>query len=305
MSGNELSVYDRFSSPDAYLESLGKAIMHSEMFGCTNASQGKILALECAARKAPPMSLAERYHIIKGKLSMKADAMLADFRTKVGGSHHVNARTPQAAEIQLSRGDETQLFRLTWEEAQQEPFVYLGAESTVVEKLANGKQGDLTIKPKYRTPRSRMQMLWARVVSDGVRAMAPEVVAGYYTPEEVSDFAEGPVNATVIDAAVVAGETTEAATEPEPEPAEPKAVGVRLGGLAEEDAYSASEHDGCGVELAEQIKMAAVKLSIPPAKLKEILARHGAGKISGLPICEAEELLAKLRAKLAEAGCPF
>lgn len=32
-----------------------------------------------------------------------------------------------------------------------------------------------------------MQMLWARVVSDGVRAMAPEVVAGYYTPEELDE----------------------------------------------------------------------------------------------------------------------
>lgn len=31
-------------------------------------------------------------------------------------------------------------------------------------------------------------MLWARITSDGVRAMAPEIVAGVYVPEEIEDF---------------------------------------------------------------------------------------------------------------------
>lgn len=31
-------------------------------------------------------------------------------------------------------------------------------------------------------------MLWARVTSDGVRALCPEIVAGVYTPEEIADF---------------------------------------------------------------------------------------------------------------------
>ena len=33
-------------------------------------------------------------------------------------------------------------------------------------------------------------MLWARVISEAVRTVAPEIVAGTYTPEETHDFAE-------------------------------------------------------------------------------------------------------------------
>ena len=45
-----------------------------------------------------------------------------------------------------------------------------------------------TYKDNWATPRSRMQMLWARVVSDGVRTMAPEICSGIYTPEETADI---------------------------------------------------------------------------------------------------------------------
>ena len=52
------------------------------------------------------------------------------------------------------------------------------------------------LKAKYSTPRARMQMLWARCVSDGVRVVAPECVQGIYTPEETSDFVEVPCTPT-------------------------------------------------------------------------------------------------------------
>ena len=54
--------------------------------------------------------------------------------------------------------------------------------------LARGQTPPL--KAKYSTPRARMQMLWARCVSDGVRVVAPECVQGIYTPEETADFTE-------------------------------------------------------------------------------------------------------------------
>lgn len=183
-----LVVYDQITDPAAFIDKLGDAIFKSGMFGCESAPQGRVLALECAARKAPPLMLAERYHLIKGKLSMKADAMLGDFIAKAGGRHRIVERSESRAAIELTRGGQSQAFELTWEQAQQEPFVYAGMESAVCEKLAAGGNKGLKLKAKYATPRGRMQMLWARVVSDGVRAMAPEIVAGCYTPEEISDF---------------------------------------------------------------------------------------------------------------------
>lgn len=186
--GSEMVVYDRITDPAKFIESMGSDILKSEMFGCQTLAQGRIMALECAARKSPPLMLAERYHLIKGKLSMKADAMIGDFVTRAGGSHRIVERTAERAAVELTRDGQSQTFSLTWEEARAEPFVYHGREADVVEKLANGKVEKLKVKEKYATPRSRMQMLWARVVSDAVRAMAPEIVCGCYTPEEISDF---------------------------------------------------------------------------------------------------------------------
>ena len=40
---------------------------------------------------------------------------------------------------------------------------------------------------RYPTPWQRKKMLWARVISDGVHTMAPEVATGIYTPEELDD----------------------------------------------------------------------------------------------------------------------
>lgn len=182
----EVAVYDRITNVGAFVDQLGQAIYRSAMFGCESPSQGNVLALECMARRQPPLALAERYNVIKGKLSMKADAMLAGFRA-LGGKTKVIKRDEDEACIELRLDGEKERFRFTWEEAQKEPFIYLGKEADVLAKLEAGKPP--AIKPKYATPRSRMQMLWARVVSDAVRTMAPEVCAGTYTPEEHADAA--------------------------------------------------------------------------------------------------------------------
>lgn len=209
------TVYDRAANVADFLVNVGRAIHSSGMFGCDSPSQGYVLALECAARKMPPLTLAERYHLIKGKLSMKAEAMLADFAKE--GSHEIIERSPTRAAIKLVRNRKSHVFELTWEDAVREPFVYEGKEADVIAKLAAGKTGDLKLKPKYATPRARTQMLWARVVSDGVRAMAPEVVAGHYAPEEVADFAD--VDLGSLPAEPVGEEDASDDPQPAPPPA--------------------------------------------------------------------------------------
>ena len=337
---NDLSIYDRFQNPGQFIAEMGKAICLSGMFGVENASQGQVMALECASRHMPPMSLAERYNCIKGKLSMKTDAMLADFHA-LGGRHVIQSRTPEEAVVLLSINGQLQRFSLSWTEAQQEPFIYVGKEEPIARKLQTGKTDGLTIKPKYATPRARMQMLWARVVSDGVRAMAPEVVAGHYTPEEIGDFdgvdaAAGPAAEIVVDVEPVAplikyGDTTahekavldtmqreldrepakaeappaeappvEAA--PLEEPAPPAKSPIVLGGG---DATCVNDSDPCGVDVAEEIIALAKQLAMPIEVLAAINTKHNIHGLSELPFGVATKLLEKLRQKASDADIPF
>jgi hypothetical protein len=253
------------------------------------------------------MTLAERYHIIHGRLSMRADAMLADFRTKCGGAHYVIERTPDVAEIELvmkiGQQSQIQRFRLTWEEARHEPFVYVGKEASIIERIQKGAWKDLMLKPKYATPRSRCQMLWARVVSDGVRAMAPEVVAGYYTPEEIDDGPEGasppakqlPEATPIITGAVV-------------EPSKPSGGGLRLSGEVQPQSLDSSEVrlDGpCSADHADMIRHLGQQLDIPVEAIRGMITRRGKTKLADLTVLEAEDIIRKLERKLREDEVPF
>lgn len=194
-----LSIFDRITDPKETARQLGAAICESKVFGCSNAGQGEVLAWECLVLRIPPLRLAQTYHLIMGKLTMRADAMLAGLVER-GGVYLVKSRTPEAAAIEIDYRGEKQLFSLTWEEAKKEPFAYNELDSDVVKMWAAGDpKKQPTLKTKYSTPRARMQMLWARVVSDGVRTMAPEVNSGRYTPEEFDggDVIEGVATPTV------------------------------------------------------------------------------------------------------------
>jgi len=168
-------VYDRISDPMEFVKNFGTAIYASKMFGCHNPQQGMVFAMACLAEKSNPIAIKRRYHIIGGNLSMRSDAMLAEFRMNHGGTHEIIERTPEAAEIELRKGSQKPYrLRFTWAEAEAEPFVW-----------GKDEKGKKIIKTNYATPRARMQMLWARVASDAVRSYCPEVNAGVYTPEEM------------------------------------------------------------------------------------------------------------------------
>jgi hypothetical protein len=303
----DIIVYDRMEDPGEFVKQMGLAILHSEMFGCTNASQGAVLALECMARRVPPMTLAERYHIIHGRLSMRADAMLSDFRTKCGGSHRIVERTADAAEIELTAAGQSHRFRLTWEDAKGEPFVYVGKESIVLEKIQQGRWKDLMVKAKYATPRARSQMLWARVVSDGVRAMAPEVVAGYYCPEEIDDLPEpaarAPQHAPIVGEIVQSGTPT-----PTPTPTEQPRKGISLSAETQPQSLDSSEVqlDGpCSADHVDMIRHLGQQLKIPVEAIKGMIERRGKSRLVELTILEAENIIRKLERKLREEEIPF
>ena len=298
------AVYDRAADIPAFLTQIGDAIHRSGIFGTEMPSQGQVLALECMSRRLPPLTLAERYHLIKGKLSMKADAMLGDFISS-GGRHRIIERSGSQAAIELTRHGEKQVFKLTWAEAQCEPFVYAGKEADVAEKLASGKTDGLKLKTKYSTPRSRAQMLWARVVSDGVRAMAPEIVAGHYTPEEISDFdccetvvvqppaPSEPASGNGNGQAAASGTST---AEPEPAP-EPAPSAEQESSANDSGAEPPVNSNRATPEQIAEAKQLVGELSVSREKLAATLERLGAAKVSDLSREHCEHLLSLLRAE--------
>lgn len=169
-----IELYSKINDPIKGIKEIGELFAKSGMFGCEKAEQGMVLAMACLTEKLSPLAIKRKYHLQQGELSMRADAMLADFRTIAGGRHKVITRTSEEACVELTLDGNTQRFSFSWDEAKQEPFVW-------------SKDGK-TPKKNWATPRARTQMLWARAVSDGVRTMAPHIVAGSYTPEEIDDF---------------------------------------------------------------------------------------------------------------------
>lgn len=176
------------------LQTLGHILSKSELFGAKTAEQGLAIVAMCQQKRISWMDFMQNFHMIKGTVTKKTDAMLADLH-RMGGSHKVVIRTPDKAECIFKCGESEYTSTVAWEDCLAEPFVYCGGkEDDIITAIANGCKWPngrhLELKPKYRTPRSRMQMLWARCVSDGVRTVAPECCQGVYTPEEASDFLE-------------------------------------------------------------------------------------------------------------------
>lgn len=181
-SPNSLAFYSRISNPMDAAEQMGMWLFKSAMLGVGTKDAGITVALTCLTEKISPMEFTRRYHIIEGRPSMRADYMLARFE-ELGGKKRIINRNPACAEIELEWNGEKTKFSFTWEDAQQEPFV-------------KDKKGN--IKTNYATPRARMQMLWARCVSDAIRTVCPQVNCGTYSPEEVVDMIGG--DSTIIDA---------------------------------------------------------------------------------------------------------
>lgn len=168
----------------ADIATAGELIAQSGLCGAKNPAEGFIVALTCQQRGIDIITFKETYHVMMGTIAKRADAMLADF-LRGGGKHHIVERSAVRAAIELINATGTvHTFALTWDEACAEPFVYAGSPDTAAAQLKK-PMAERQLKPKYASPRSRMQMLWARVVSDGVRAVDPRANQGSYTPEEM------------------------------------------------------------------------------------------------------------------------
>ena len=151
--------------PVSDIEKMATAIANSKLFGIQTAEQAMSLMLVAQAEGLHPATAARDYHIVQGRPTLKADAMLARYLAsggKVEWHDHTDAKV--AATFSHPAGGS---LKIEWD----------------MERAKKAGLGGKDMWTKY--PR---QMLRARVISEGVRATNPSVAIGIYTPEEVQDF---------------------------------------------------------------------------------------------------------------------
>jgi len=166
-SDSSSEMYSKIQDPITAIEKMGEWIASSGMLGCTKVEQGKLIAWQCAAERKTPFDFKREYHIINGSLSMRSDAMLAGYRARGGKVLWKQFDSRAAIALWTYDGNSCEI-SFTTEDA----------------KLA----GLLPAKPGSGWAKDPSAMLRARCISKAVRMLAPEVVAGIYTPEETEDF---------------------------------------------------------------------------------------------------------------------
>jgi hypothetical protein len=151
------------------IERMAMAVAKSNLFGVRTPDQAMALMLISQAEGMHPAIAARDYHVINGKPTLKADAMLARFQ-QAGGTVKWSEYTDTAvcAVVSHPAGGSVEI---TW-------------------TIAMAEKAGLTKNPTWRQyPR---QMLRARVISEGIRTVFPGVAVGVYTPEEAEDFDKKP-----------------------------------------------------------------------------------------------------------------
>ena len=294
MASQELEVYDKITDPMAAVKQLGGAIAKSRMFGCENEAQGEVLAMECMSQRIPPLTLARKYHLIFNRLSQKADDMHSEFLAG-GGKSEIVERSAEKCSVRLSAGGQAREFSLTWAEAQQEPFVYEGKESEILKLLAKGEKPSL--KAKYQTPRSRMQMLWARVISDGIRALDPRVNRGCYTPEEIVDISES--DNRTGNAPTNASMTAEEAMQHAATAAKKHFAATEDGSPIDAEYTVVESPAPCTAEQRDRIHELSGRLDLTDEQRQRMLEKRNAARLRDLTTDQAGELIEKLEGTLA------
>lgn len=294
-NGMALALYNRVGDPMTAIAQLGNAFHASGMFGCTNESQGRVLALACFVKARDPFELMQEYHLIDGRLSMRADAMLAKFRERGGKCNWTNI------------GDDGKEASARFEfEGQKMPLSFTIEEARQAGLIKEDKKGSNWVR--WPGP-----MLRARLISKAIRILAPEIVAGCYTPEEISG--------EVVD---VEFEATPTTTKPAqtngnlPDPpigtGEVAVVDVEV----EAEAVSSAPFETSTVDTSDADTDQVAKLT--DDQLREIAGLKAAGKFENadwqntlkhhyqvtsakeLTVAQADHLIAKLKEIIQQKG---
>ena len=188
----------------AEMEKLAEYVAKSGLFPGINSSQSAMTLLAlCQADGIPAIKAIQRYHIIEGRPSMRAEVMRAEL-LRAGGFfrfvEHGRERCVMEFWHPAHHPD-----RITVVKTLQE-YVDSGTATT-----ADGR-----LKKNWRA--STAQMLIARCTTQGVTMVCPGVVAGIYTPEETQDILDDEREGRWVSAPLPppASQPTLAAGRPEP-----------------------------------------------------------------------------------------
>ena len=147
------------------MERMAEAIAKSGLFGLRTPDQALALMLISQAEGRHPALAARDYNIIQGKVSKTSEAVLRDF-LEIGGSIKWFESSDTVADAEFNHPQGGSL-RIVWD-------------------MKRAELAGLAGKQNWRQyPR---QMLRARCISEGVRAVAPMATSGMYVPEEVAYF---------------------------------------------------------------------------------------------------------------------
>lgn len=172
---------------------LAKAFASSGLFGIKTEAQALSLMALCEAENLHPAIAVRDFHIIQGRATLKADAMMSRFQA-CGGTVKWTTYTNENV---------TGIF--------SHPA---GGSVTIEWTIAQAKAAGLAGKDTWKQyPR---QMLRARVISEGIRTVYPGCMVGMYTPEEVQDFDVTPPVSDNVQEAEVIDEPKRAKAEPKP-----------------------------------------------------------------------------------------
>ena len=155
--------------PVDQIERMALAVAKSGLFGVKTPDQAMALMLVAQAEGMHPAIAARDYHVINGRPTLRADAMLARFQ-QAGGKVEWGEYTDRKV-VGTFTHPQGGSVRIEW-----------------TTKMA--QDAGLTRNPTWKSyPR---QMLRARCISEGIRTVFPGVVVGTYTPEEVQDMDPAP-----------------------------------------------------------------------------------------------------------------
>jgi hypothetical protein len=150
--------------PVADVEKMAVAVARSGLFGVKTPDQALALMLVAQAEGLHPAIAARDYHVINGRPTLKADAMMARF---------------------LAAGGRVKWLEIGDAKVEAE-FSHPAGGTVIIDWTAErAKRAGITNEMHRKYPR---QMLRARVISEGIRTVFPGCVVGTYTPEEAGDM---------------------------------------------------------------------------------------------------------------------
>jgi hypothetical protein len=256
-----------------------EAIHKSCMFKTGNVQQALLIAWDCLYRSMPPLQWRQRYQLIQGVITMKAESMLAIYFKSGGKVKWIN------------QGDEG--------DVAEAEFELSGNTQTVKFSIEDAKKADL-IKKDSAWLKNPGSMLRARMISKAMRMLAPHLIDGAYVPEEAMTFDHEPSVIGMPDTIDATTETTQKTierlvAEPESEQVEESEASTdAFGDVVEKPAETITPQQ------VTLIKELISKAGTPKEKMRNWMEQRGFKKLAELTGVVALEMIATLEKKIAK-----